>query len=223
MRYRIIAILSVSTAILLFALWSINNYINEKIFNEDKAALYDECICASYRFLSNIQDCLLVIIDTYEEAAYQAHDINSLDIEENFENCFFNILDNSVKARNAWKTLDNNGLFRMSAVSNYLEDGGKLREKESMAYRKYLAVWYELTSFHRSVFSDFEKYEDIRDRLALLKHILIESLPNMKSSNLYLSDDYYAWQKIEPINKLYIWKKHNDRKNWPFTFLNNKK
>lgn len=219
-KYRIITILSMLTAVLLFAIWSINNYINENIFNEDKAALYDESINASYRFLSNIQDCLLVLIDAYEEAIYKANDKNPYDLKENFEDCYFNILSNNTKVSQAWRTIEFNGAFRMSAVSGYLEDGGKLREKESIAYRKYLSIWYELTSFHKSVFNDFDKYEDIRDRLALLKAILIESLPNMINKNTPVSDDYYAWQKIDPINKLYIWQRYNERKNWPFTFLN---
>lgn len=211
---QIIAVVSVML-ILLIGVWAINNYINEKRLNEDKAELFDESLYASYAYLIDTNNSLFTLLNIYEEVALTAKEDTQQDFQESVKKFFFAALDNNPLYLKAYMKVDDNSLFLSTAVSNYLSDGGKLREKESDAYKHFAAVWAELSSEIR-----FEDYESLMNRINLFRGVLAESLPNMKTQLQSYSNDKDAWCRIKPMDKLYIWQRYNERKNWPFTFLN---
>lgn len=206
------------TAPIIFVLlssWAINNYINDKILNEDKATLFDECMSASYLHISEIAEWLLINIDFRKEVAQKVNMEHPLIFKNDFIIAYNDELENNPLARDADLKLYTNQSFMSSAVACYLCDGGRLREEESMAFNQFISVWCEIQH------PELDSYESYMERLDVLKKVLNEAMPLMRKSIKSYSNDVNAYRAIDPLDKQYIWERHNARKNWPFNFSNN--
>ena len=212
---RIIIWIIVPIVLVLLSIWTINNHINDKVFNEDKAALFDECMSASYIHILEIQESLLITIDVYEDVAYKTEMEHPINFKSAFNSAYYKEMENNPRAMNADMVLSINGAFMGSAVANYLNYGGTLREEESEAFRRFISAWCEIEH------PDLDSYESFVERLEVLKGVLNEVMPTMKKSIKSYSNDKNSWREIDPMDKRYIWERYNARKNWPFNFSNN--
>ena len=212
---KIIIWITAPIILVLLSVWAINNYINDKNLNEDKAVLFDECMSASYLHISEIEESLLIIIDYRKEVAQKVNMERPLNFKQEFILAYNDGLEDNPLARDVDLFLYTNQGFTMSGVACFLSDGGTLREEESMAFNQFVSIWYEIDR------PDLDSYEIYTERLDVLKNALNEAMQVMRKSIKSYSNDKNAWRKIDPLDKQYIWERHNARKNWPFNFSNN--
>lgn len=213
-RIFILAVILVIVA--LFATWAINNYLNEKQFDEEKATLYDESMTKSFSFLTTVQSSLLTMINIYDEIADEANLVGPLYFKDAFEQKFSDKINNSRQIF----TLYNQDIrfvdtYYSTAVCGYLSDGGTLRKEESAAFRDFIDAWHEV--YKTPVHNDYNAF---KERLVALKDTIMMTLPKMKRTINNYDQNNQAWREINPKDKLYIWERYKERKNWPFGFLN---
>lgn len=195
---------------ILFSIWAINTYLNEKQFNEEKADLFDECLDSSYLLLKEVHNSLLLIIDFYENNSYTVYAQDPYNFKESFmEYCNEGYMKNP-SARKAYIFLEHNSLFIGSAVFLYLTDGGKKREKYSQAIAYTASLWLELTNIPD------KEYDELIEYLHDKRNLLLNIMATLSECKVNPKPDIYAFKEIEPLSKLYIWERHNERENWPF-------
>ena len=206
--------------VVLFSMWAINTYINEKRFDNDKAALFDECMESSYLLIKEAQKSILVLIDFYEDLAYKTKEQNPYDFKVQFIKNIDEGFKENPSVSNAFLFLNYNNLFLPSAVCHYLEDGGKQRAKYSQAIYVAVRLWVRYDDFPD------KDYDELLETLRDDKKDLLNSMAVLSEYKVKPNMNMYAFREIEPLSKLYIWERHNERKNWPIksiiNFLTNK-
>ena len=70
--YKIIVLAILALGVVLFSLWGINKYINEKMFEKGYAEIFDECMSASYPLLVNSANAFYVRANVFEQNAMEA-------------------------------------------------------------------------------------------------------------------------------------------------------
>ena len=98
--YKITVLAILALGIVLFALWDINRYINEKMLEEGYAEIFDDSMEASYPLLVNSANAFYVRANVFEQNAIEAkrYSRNKEEFDEIFTqlNGQFNDTDNFV-------------------------------------------------------------------------------------------------------------------------------
>ncbi len=207
------AIITIVSTIL-FVLWSINNYQNEKQLNEDLAVRFDESMEATYPFLLKVSDALYMRTNMLENNATVAINTPYDDYKETFRQLNSQYMDteNGHFMINWIMAFD---AFYSSAVCGYLEGGGELRKKESKAFRKLLYA-----KENPSGALEME-YDSLIAECNKVKVALAESMRDLAKYNKP-GTPLDASKDIDPSNYSYIFKRYYQRKNWPFNFRKNR-
>lgn len=164
--------------------------------NINKATLYDESLSKTYVFLTDIHQSLYVIISTYEMATLETKNDNSSNFKESFENHFYDLLKSNKSAKDAWATIVSDESFRSTAVCGYLSnDGGPERQEQALAFRKFVAIWFELSSPSRL---EYDSYDSLKERLSLLRKTLSESMPIVLEHLKSYDKEKYSWREYTP-------------------------
>ena len=214
---RIIVVAVILFTVALFATWAINNYLNEKQFDEEKAALYDESMSKSFSFLTTVQSSLLAMINIYDEIADEANMVGTLYFKDAFEQKFSEKIDNSRPFFTLYyQDIRFVETYCLTAVCGYLSDGGTLRKEESAAFREFMDAWHEVYKIPNN--SDYDAYDAFKERLVTLKDTIMMALPKMKRTINNYDQNIQAWREINPKDKLYIWERYNERKIGPLAF-----
>lgn len=183
----------------LLTMMSICSCTSKRAENDKKTALYDESLSKTYLFLSGIHQSLYVVINTYEEAAFETKDDYSSDFKESFEKHFFNLLEANRSANEAWTTVERDESFCSTAVCGFLcHDGGPAREEQALAFRKFVAVWFELIFPSRL---EYDSYDSLIERLNLFRKTLSESMPIVTRYMKSYDKEKYGWREYTP-NKI---------------------
>lgn len=173
-----------------------SSYLNGVSDNEKKAALYDESLSKTYVFISGIHQSLYVVINTYENAAFKAKDDYSYDFKEAFENHFWNLVDYNRSANEAFTAIEKDEIFRSTAVCGFMcHDGGPAREEQALAFRKFVAIWFELCSPSRL---EYDSYETLIERLNLFRKTLSETMPIVVKHMKSYDKEKYGWRDYTP-------------------------
>ena len=180
----------------LFTLLSFSSCKGKKTENDKMAALYDESLSKTYHFVSGIHQSLYVVINTFERAAFEAKDDYSSDFKESVENHFYNFLESDRAAKEAWTAVVGDESFRSTAVCRFLcHDGGPEREEQTLAFRKFEAVWFELSSPSRL---EYDSYDNLVERLNILRKTLSESMPIIVKHMKSYDKKKYGWREYTP-------------------------
>ena len=208
----IIAVLAIIAGVI--AIWSINNYQNEKWYKEEYAKIFDESMEASYPLLANSANALYMKASVFERNAIEANRYarNTDEFKEIFTQLnrqFSNT--NDGQQLSYW--LMQYDWFIPSLPCGRIFNGSELRIKESRAVMR---IEYSRQSLKK--WEDFEPDSLIRE-CQDIKVILNEAIRDLDKYRSF-NQDVNAWRNIGPEDCLNLYDKYKSRKNWPFTFLN---
>ena len=208
-RIRVLFIILLPILVL-FLMWSVNKYQNEKQLAEDLAKRFDTTMKCSYQMLLVTLTALYNIAEVYEINAQKAYNYSPTDYKEVFRQLNIDYLNNESGKINTEK-LYMYYCFRSSLAYGHLIHGGKYREEEVKAFNKIEYVYQELE------FQPNMEYEELILNLHRTKILLNESLETIKK---YKNNDYNynSWRFPETSSKD-IFGRYHSRENWPFNIF----
>ena len=195
-------------------LWVINKYRNEKFLDEGEAILFDECMYASYPLIANYSNVLYEQASIFEYNAQQASAM-SRDLDE-FQENLINLNRPYINSRRYWFAVSMEyRMFITSVPYSYLCINPKLRKKESAAFGK--------TIYSENTLKKWDEMEpdSLIHACQEIKVCLSEALRDLDRYRKP-NQEITAWREISPNQGRDLYKKYNERKNWPFSFLNKK-
>ena len=74
-------------------------------------------------------------------------------------------------------------------------DGGPAREEQALAFRKFVAVWFELIFPSRL---EYDSYDSLIERLNLFRKTLSESMPIVTRYMKSYDKEKYGWREYTP-------------------------
>ena len=213
MKKKILIIAAIVLPIItLLVMWAVNNHNNEKIYNKELAAFYDETMQTTYPFYEHVSGLLTFILDDMETVANQTNMYYSYSFEYSFEQ----ISNKQSQIRTlAEFYLYSVRVFLSSEVCLTLSNGGgTLRQNEASGFSKFRDVWIKVDNR-----IDYSDYDTLIQTISLCKQELKDAafeLSKYKTNN----SDLYAWRSIDFKKKYSIHERYKKNKNWPFAFLN---
>lgn len=213
-KRKAIGIGSILTIVIvaLFAMWAINKYQNDKLLNDGEAQLFDKCMEASYPLLSNYSNVLYEKASMFEQNAQQAS-AYSRDMDE-FQEILVNLNRPYINSRKDWFAIEMEyRMFITSVPYGYLCIYPKYRKNEACAFGKILYAENKLKRW-----DEMEPDSLIR----ACKEIKVDLSEAIRDLDKYRKpyQEITAWREISPNDVADFYKEYNERKNWPFTFLN---
>lgn len=209
LRFKVLIII-VLIGIVLFSLWKINNYQNEKMFEEGMAEIFDESLIASYPLIIKHASILQNRVKQFEvnakEASMRSSNINEFQEMFVFLNRKYNNSNNDYWEREYT-------LFNVSIPGNRVHNGTKLRKKASQAIDRIEWSNYALRKWEEL---DPDSFINLCHKIQVELSIAIRDLDDYRKPY----QDINAWRNIGPENSYELHQKYYSRKNWPFTFLN---
>lgn len=211
---KIILALVLTVAVALFTMWAVNKHQNEKMYEEGIAKLFDESMEASYPLLKNTCQMFYMRAILYEKNAKIA--LSCTFSDEEFKEAFIYLNRLDFQSSDYEIILKGEVLYYnyLSSVPyDRLFAGSELREKESNAFRK---IEIARQSLNNCV--DIAPDSIIR-MCNNVKEMVYSAFRDVERySKPY--QDINAWRDIKPDDMIELQRKHEARKNWPFTFLN---
>lgn len=212
LRNVLLAILSL-IVIVIFSMWLVNKYNNEKMYEEGIAQIFDESMEASYPLLAQAAN---VYYDRYKQLEMNAKQANEMsrNIKE-FQEEFVR-LNRKSSILQSKKFDDDYSLFITSLAGGRLYNGSKLRKKASQAFLK--------IEWSRNALKNWDEMEP--DSIVKICHKVQVALSTaILDLDEYRkpSQDINAWRYIGPEDSYELHQKYYARKNWPFTIFKSKK
>ena len=199
---------------ILFVLWGINNYQNEKWYKEEYAKIFDESMEAFYPLIVNSANSLYLKASVFEHNAMEAN--RYARNKDDFDEIFTQLnrqFSNTQEGQQMGYWLLQYDWFIPSLPCGRIFNGSELRDKESRAVRK---IEYSRRTLNK--WDDFEPDSLIKE-CQDIKVILNEAVRDLDRYRT-LNKEINAWRNIGPENSMELYNKYKSRKNWPFTFLN---
>ena len=213
--YKIIVLAILALGVVLYSLWGINKYINEKMFEKGYAEIFDECMSASYPLLVNSANAFYVRANVFEQNAMEAMRY-SRDKEE-FDEIFTQLNSQFNNTRGgqqvSYWTMQYD-FFITSVAFQYICYGSKLRDTESRAFRK--------IEYSRQTLKNWENFEpdSLIKECQDIKVVLSEAVRDLDNYRTTIHD-VNSWRYIGNEKYFILHKKYKSRENWPFSILIN--
>lgn len=210
-RFKVVTIIVSVVIIALASLWAFNKYDNEKTFDKRIAMRFDETMEKAYPFISFCAQAMLMQKELLEKNAVIAKSQYPYD----FQNTFID-LNRRTHFPSDNKTIFNELLtlntFKSSVAYLILENGGKLREKESKA------LTYIVRSEDEPEFSENVEPDSLINGYNNVIKGITECL-NILSKYNKPETEINAWMEVNDMKYNYIFDEYEKRKNWPFNFF----